>query len=103
MTFSRVSKGSMLSVARSEGPALSFLGFKDKDVEVLRAATSKQIKEEAVATRQARAAGAGKQARQQPNRQDSRRPGSGSSRAAGKGRDGWMAHCAFPRPLTKVL
>jgi hypothetical protein len=53
MTFSRVSKGSMLSVARSQGPALSFLGFKDKDVEALRAATSKQIKEEAVATRQA--------------------------------------------------
>ena len=53
MTFSRVSKGSMLSVARSEGPALAFLGFKDKDVEALRAATSKAIKEEAVATRQA--------------------------------------------------
>lgn len=68
MTFSRVSKGSMLSVARTEGPALSFLGFKDKDVQALREATSKAIKEEAVATRQAPAARrhARPGARQQP-------------------------------------
>jgi structure-specific recognition protein 1 len=50
LSWSKVSRGSMLSVKRGDGPALTFLGFRDKDVEALRSITNKPIKEEAMAT-----------------------------------------------------
>lgn len=42
----------MLTVQRAEAPPLTFLGFKDKDSELLRSAiTSQPLKEEQLATR----------------------------------------------------
>jgi len=40
----------VLSVKRSEGPALTFLGFRDKDVEALRSLTNLPIADEPLAT-----------------------------------------------------
>lgn len=51
MSWSKASRGSVLHVKRSEGPPLSFLGFRDKDVEALRSLTGRQIKDDPLATR----------------------------------------------------
>ncbi|KAI3435903.1 hypothetical protein D9Q98_001961 [Chlorella vulgaris] len=51
LVWSKASKGSMLTVQRAEAPPLTFLGFKDKDSELLRSAiTSQPLKEEQLAT-----------------------------------------------------
>ncbi|EFN54162.1 hypothetical protein CHLNCDRAFT_135578 [Chlorella variabilis] len=49
LSWSKASKGSMLSVKRGEGPPISFMGFRDKDVEALRTITNRQIKDEPLA------------------------------------------------------
>ncbi len=51
MSWSKASRGSVLHVKRSEGPPISFLGFRDKDVEVLRSITNRQIADDPLATR----------------------------------------------------
>ncbi|KAL4426532.1 hypothetical protein ABPG77_008390 [Micractinium sp. CCAP 211/92] len=50
MSWSKASRGSVLHVKRSEGPPISFLGFRDKDVEVLRSITNRQIADDPLAT-----------------------------------------------------
>lgn len=51
LSWSRASRGGVLHVKRSEGPPLSFLGFRDKDVEALRSITARQIADNPLATR----------------------------------------------------
>lgn len=50
LSWSKASRGSVLNVKRSEGPALTFLGFRDKDVEALRSLTNLPIADEPLAT-----------------------------------------------------
>ena len=44
LTWSKLSRGCMLGVRRGEGPALCFMGFRDKDLEPLRQLSAQAIK-----------------------------------------------------------
>lgn len=44
LTWSKLARGCMLGVKRGEGPALCFMGFRDKDLEGLKEITNTPIK-----------------------------------------------------------
>ncbi|GAB4821853.1 hypothetical protein N2152v2_008899 [Parachlorella kessleri] len=48
LTWSKLARGCMLGVKRNEGPALSFMGFRDKDLDALKEISNTAIKEEPV-------------------------------------------------------
>ncbi|PSC71373.1 FACT complex subunit SSRP1 [Micractinium conductrix] len=50
LTWTKASRGGVLNVKLAEGPALRFMGFRDKDVEALRSITNKPISDEPLAT-----------------------------------------------------